>query len=297
MRRGCAQLREVCTERGIVLIFDEIFVGFRLAHRRRAGIFRREGRHRHLRQDARRRLSGRRGLRAQRVHEALPRRPAGRHLLCARHVQFAPLRDGGDARVPACSSSPPRSRRSIAALDAIWNGRAASAQRAPAGGRPAGADRQHVVDLDACSTRSPSRYNWMFQYYLRAEGLALSWIGTGRLIFSLNYTDADFDAVADRFVAAAKAMQRTAGGGADPAATNKSIRRAHPAGDAAPHRFVLRERALTAIAVPRRAGRRFGRGRSWQLLRRLGSLGDHAAHGAGRSARRAADRAATSSTA
>ncbi len=34
----------------------------------------------------------------------------------------------------------------------------------------------------------PSRYNWMLQYYLRAEGLALSWVGTGRLIFSLNYT-------------------------------------------------------------------------------------------------------------
>ena len=33
----------------------------------------------------------------------------------------------------------------------------------------------------------PSRYNWMLQYYLRAEGLALSWVGTGRLIFSLNY--------------------------------------------------------------------------------------------------------------
>ena len=53
----------------------------------------------------------------------------------------------------------------------------------------------------------------MFQYYLRAEGLALSWIGSGRLIFSLNYTQADFDAVADRFVAAAKRCSRTAGGG------------------------------------------------------------------------------------
>jgi glutamate-1-semialdehyde 2,1-aminomutase len=46
----------------------------------------------------------------------------------------------------------------------------------------------------------------MFQYYLRKHGLALSWIGTGRLIFSLNYTAADFDAVADRFVAAAAEM-------------------------------------------------------------------------------------------
>ena len=47
---------------------------------------------------------------------------------------------------------------------------------------------------------APSRYNWMLQYYLRAEGLALSWVGTGRLIFSLNYTDADFAEVAERFV-------------------------------------------------------------------------------------------------
>ena len=35
----------------------------------------------------------------------------------------------------------------------------------------------------------------MLQYYLRAEGLVLSWVGTGRLIFSLNYSDADFAAV------------------------------------------------------------------------------------------------------
>ena len=53
----------------------------------------------------------------------------------------------------------------------------------------------------------PSRYNWMLQYYLRAEGLALSWVGTGRLIFSLNYTDADFDTVAERFVTAARKMK------------------------------------------------------------------------------------------
>ena len=53
----------------------------------------------------------------------------------------------------------------------------------------------------------PSRFNWMFQYYLRAEGLAISWIGSGRMIMSHNFSDEDYEAVMQRFVAAAVAMQ------------------------------------------------------------------------------------------
>src|SRR5437773_9021827 len=71
----------------------------------------------------------------------------------------------------------------------------------------------------------PSRYNWMLQYYLRAEGLALSWVGTGRLIFSLNYTDADFTEVADRFVAATEKMKRDGWWWHDASLTNKNIKR------------------------------------------------------------------------
>ncbi len=71
----------------------------------------------------------------------------------------------------------------------------------------------------------PSRYNWMFQYYLREAGIALSWVGTGRLIFSLNYTEADFAEVADRIVSAARAMQRDGWWWAEPTLTNKSIKR------------------------------------------------------------------------
>ena len=77
----------------------------------------------------------------------------------------------------------------------------------------------------------PSRYNWMLQYYLRAEGLALSWIGTGRLVFSLDYSDADFAAVAAGFVAAARRMEADGWWWTDPALTNKAIRRRDAAGD------------------------------------------------------------------
>ncbi|MDD3355031.1 hypothetical protein, partial [Zoogloea sp.] len=71
----------------------------------------------------------------------------------------------------------------------------------------------------------PSRYNWMLQYYLRAEGLALSWVGTGRFIFSLSYTDADFEEVAERFVRAAHQMKADGWWWHDGRTTNKDIRR------------------------------------------------------------------------
>jgi glutamate-1-semialdehyde 2,1-aminomutase len=71
----------------------------------------------------------------------------------------------------------------------------------------------------------PCRYNWMLQYYLRSEGLALSWVGTGRLIFSLNYSDADFEEVLNRFVSACESMKSAQWFWAPPQLTNKLIRR------------------------------------------------------------------------
>ena len=38
----------------------------------------------------------------------------------------------------------------------------------------------------------PGRYHWMFQYFLRDAGVALSWVGTGRCLFSLDWTQADY---------------------------------------------------------------------------------------------------------
>jgi glutamate-1-semialdehyde 2,1-aminomutase len=109
-------------------------------------------------------------------------------------------------------------------LDELWNRRAEHINR-----RFTDEDLPlRVVNLGTlwtvCYTR-PSRYNWMLQYYLRAEGLVLSWVGTGRLIFSLNYSDADFAAVTDRLAAAANAMKQDGWWWNSPTTTNKSIKR------------------------------------------------------------------------
>ena len=111
-----------------------------------------------------------------------------------------------------------------AGIDERWNGRVARLnERLRSAQVPV-----QVANLSTVWTvfyTMPSRYHWMFQFYLRAEGLALSWIGTGRLIFSLNYTEADFEEVAARFVRAAQAMQADGWWWENPGATDRLIRR------------------------------------------------------------------------
>jgi len=64
----------------------------------------------------------------------------------------------------------------------------------------------------------PSRFHWMFQYYLRDAGVNLSWVGTGRLLFSLDWQKQDYDALQQRILKACEAMQ--AGGWWEPPKAN-----------------------------------------------------------------------------
>jgi glutamate-1-semialdehyde 2,1-aminomutase len=108
-------------------------------------------------------------------------------------------------------------------LDETWNGRARELNgMLTAAGLPVRVD--NLSSIWTVSYTAPSRYNWMLQYYLRAEGIALSWVGTGRLIFSLNYNDTDFAEVAKRFAAAAAKMKAD-GWWHEAGLTNKAIRR------------------------------------------------------------------------
>lgn len=109
-------------------------------------------------------------------------------------------------------------------LDETWNRRAEQLNaRLEAVGVPV-----RVANMSSIWTvyyTQPCRYNWMLQYYLRAHGLALSWVGTGRFIFSLNYSAEDFEAVAKSFIAAALAMQTDAWWWEAPGQSNKAIKR------------------------------------------------------------------------
>lgn len=217
------QLREVCTRRGIVLILDEVFVGFRLAPGGAQEYF---------------------GVRADMVTYGKTLGgglPVG--VVCGRRDLMKRFRDDRPADICFARGTfnahpyvmgamqvflermeTAAVRELYVGLDDIWNRRAATLNAQLEGaGLPV-----RVANLSSIWTvfyTQPSRYNWMLQYYLRAEGLALSWVGTGRFIFSLNYDEADFAAVAERFVAAAQAMQRDGWWWAAPGVTNKAIRR------------------------------------------------------------------------
>jgi glutamate-1-semialdehyde 2,1-aminomutase len=217
------QLRKACDDNGIVLIFDEVLVGFRLAAGGAQEYF---------------------GVRADLVtygKTIAGGLPIG--VVCGKHDLMKRFRDDRPADVCLArgtfNSHPyvmgamhafldrlqrPDVQALYDGLDATWNARATQLNRQLAG---AGAPVQ-VANLSTVWTvfyTAPSRYNWMLQFYLRAEGLALSWVGTGRIIFSLNYTQADFDEVARRFVAAASAMKADGWWAQVPALTNKAIRR------------------------------------------------------------------------
>ena len=66
---------------------------------------------------------------------------------------------------------------------------------------------EHLATVWTVVFTEPGRYNWLLQYYLRAEGVTLSWVGTGRCLSSMDMTDKDYEALRDKLVAAARAMR------------------------------------------------------------------------------------------
>ena len=218
------EVAKVCRTRGIVLILDDVFTGFRIAKGGGAEYF-------GIRPDMvtlGKTLGG--GLPVGVV--------VGRADLMSRFREDRPLdicfaRGTFNAHPYVMAAmngflrliEGPEGDALYDGLDDHWNARADMLNRALAGWeipvRVANLSSIWTVLYDA-----PSRYNWMLQYYLRAEGLLLSWVGTGRLIFSLNYSDEDFAEVVRRFTGAAVEMQADGWFWHPPGATNKTVRRA-----------------------------------------------------------------------
>jgi glutamate-1-semialdehyde 2,1-aminomutase len=220
--RWLQQLRAVCTERRIALIFDEVFVGFRLALGGAQEYF---------------------GVRADLVTYGKTLGggfPVG--VVCGRHEWMKRFRDDRPGDVCLARGTfnahpyvmgamneflrrleTPEMLALYEGLDDLWNERTKRMnRRLEEACLPVSVANMSSI-WTVCYTR-PSRYNWMLQYYLRAEGLVLSWVGTGRLIFSLNYSDAEFAAVMDRFIAAARTMDHD-GWWWSGSSTNRSIGR------------------------------------------------------------------------
>lgn len=221
--RWLHSLREVCSARGIALVFDEVFMGFRLAPGGAQQYF---------------------GVRADLVTYGKTLGgglPVG--VVCGASRWMKRFRDERPADICFARGTfnahpyvmgamqvflERLDEGSIRALyegmDERWDARAArlnarlQAESMPL--RLANLGTVWTVDHDL-----PSRYNWMLQFYLREQGLALSWVGTGRLIFSLAHGEADFDAVCDRFLAAAHSMRDDGWWWVAPAQSQRSVGR------------------------------------------------------------------------
>ena len=217
------ELRQVCCERDIVFIIDDVFMGFRLAYGGSQEYF-------DIKADLvtyGKTLGG--GL------------PVG--VVCGKHKFMKRFRDDRPTRIcfarGTFNSHPyvmaamneflrriddPEIHANYAKNDKLWNERVSALNnRLIQEELPV-----KVVNMSSVWTITytyPGRYNWMFQYYLRAEGLAISWVGSGRIIMSHNFGDEDYEAVMQCFVAAAKAMQTDGWWWQDSNITNKSIKK------------------------------------------------------------------------
>jgi len=216
------ELRQVCTERGIILILDEIFVGFRLAYGGAQEYF-------NVKADMvtyGKTLGG--GL------------PIG--VVCGKHTLMKRFKDEHPTQVcfarGTFNSHPyvlatmneflykinqPEYRQQYDHIDELWNHRVSLLnQRLSDKNLPV-----KIVNLTSIWTiiyTIPSRYNWMFQYYLRLEGLAISWIGSGRIIMSHNFSNEEYEAVMHRFVSAAESMNNDGWWWQSPTLSNRSIK-------------------------------------------------------------------------
>jgi glutamate-1-semialdehyde 2,1-aminomutase len=217
------ELRQVCTEHGIIFILDEVFLGFRLAP---------GGAQEYFDIDADmvtygKTLGGGLPVGILCGKKALMSRFYSEHpadICFARGTFNAHPYVMGAMNVFLHRQDTPAVQTLYAELETTWSTRKTLLNDLlKREGLPLRVEAMSTVWTVLYDV--PSRFNWLLQFYLRREGIALSWVGTGRLIFSLNFTDADFDNFCQRFVRAAHQMSAGGWWWAPQGQTNKQIRR------------------------------------------------------------------------
>ncbi len=217
------QLRDVCSEHGIVLIMDEIFVGFRLAYRGAQEYF-------SVKADMvtyGKTLGG--GLPIGVVcgkSELMKRYKDDRPI----HVSFARGTFNAHPLVMASMNEfltnikKSNIQSAYKDIDTFWNNRVEMLNQ-QLSDKELPVKIVNMVSVWTVLFTVPSRYNWMFQFYLRAQALSISWIGSGRIIMSHDFSEEEYNIIVGKIVAAAEQMQKDGWWWQAEKTSNKSIKR------------------------------------------------------------------------
>jgi glutamate-1-semialdehyde 2,1-aminomutase len=217
------KIKQVCNKRNIVLIFDEVFTGFRLAKGGAQEYF---------------------GIQADMVTYGKTLGggfPVG--VVCGSHALMKRYKEESPANISFARGTFNSHPYVMGAMNEflkliesekitsiyknsnkVWEDRVARMNRRLSY-EQLPIQISHFHSVLSVQYTLPSRYNWMLQFYLREQGLELSWTGTGRLIMSLAYTDDEFNDVIDHFVNAAKKMKLNGWWWQDAKLSNKSIKK------------------------------------------------------------------------
>lgn len=198
-------LRKVCSDRHIALIFDEVFMGFRLSKGGAQSFF-------GVQADMvtyGKTLGG--GLpvgaicgKANWMRRFADARPAD--ICFARGTFNAHPYVMGAMNVFLRYLETPEVQNIYEQSSRVWHARMMQVNHAL---KMAG----HPLEFAGIETvwtmlyHVPSRYNWMLQFYLRQNGIALSWVGTGRFVFNLSLSDSEFEVFVKALLTACQQMK------------------------------------------------------------------------------------------